>query len=160
MEPRSAAEYLTAIERAVRERPSSAVLASDVFTAAREAVATLRRLDEQHLRLSADADPAEAARLRQKLETLGPEVAGEAEPRRQMRRLLGEQLELLDGVQVRLGEHTGRQGVVFGALRELWRSVTGAQGAEATSERLRALGVELERLSSSADIVDLPTLPR
>ncbi len=160
-DPRTPTEYVSAIERAVREgRGSAPGGGAEAIAAARTAAEALRVLDETRARLAADADAAEAARLRQKLEALGPESDGEADARRQLRSLLEQQLEVLEGVQARLDEHGARRAALADALRELWRGMAQGSGGAASVDKLRAACAEIEKQSASAEVVDLPTLPR
>jgi len=89
---------------------------------ARGLVTELEAMDAEIARIARDADPEEAAHLRQRLEALGPESEAEGEERRQMRRLLSEQAGLLAKVAERVEQARARRDERAQALRELWRS--------------------------------------
>jgi serine/threonine protein kinase len=124
VEPRTPREYMSAIGRA-----------GGVVAEAEALVSEIERLDAELEMLGRDADSEEAARLRRRLEALGPEATDESDERRQMRRLLGEQLELVARVASRLEVARERRQDRLDALRALWRtgSAIGANTATRTS---------------------------
>jgi predicted Ser/Thr protein kinase len=111
-EPRLPSEFAEAIGHAADPGAASE---------ARALVAELEALDAEIERLGREADPDEAARLRQRLQALGPEAPSEGDERRQMRRLLTEQAGLLAKVAERLEQARSRRAERSEELRDLWR---------------------------------------
>jgi serine/threonine protein kinase len=127
-EPRLPREYASAIAR-VRGAGEAEALVTEIAA-----------IDAEIERLAADADPQEAERLRQKLDLLGAEAAEDGDERKQRRRLLREQLDLVAKVEARLAEARARRESRLDALREMWRSATTPAGggtgtATRTAER-------------------------
>jgi len=122
-EPRLPREFAEALAREASARTGEARRELERAVDQARAIATeLEALDAETARLMRDADPEEAARLRQRLEALGPESPHEGEERRQLRRLLSEQAGLLARVAERVEQARGRRDERAQALRELWRS--------------------------------------
>jgi serine/threonine protein kinase len=126
-EPRLPRDYARAIARA-----GGGTAEADAF------VSEIAAIDAEIERLSVDADAEEAARLRQKLAALGAEGAGDGDERRQRRRLLQEQIDLIARVESRLEAARSRRQARVDALRELWRSATTPAGGGTETAATRA----------------------
>jgi len=127
-EPRLPREYARAIAR-VRGAGEAEALVTEIAA-----------IDAEIERLAADADPQEAERLRQKLDGLGAEAAEDGDERKQRRRLLRDELDLVAKVEARIAEARARRESRLAALREMWRSATtpaggGTETATRTAER-------------------------
>jgi hypothetical protein len=121
-EPRTPREYLSAIGRA-----------GGGVAEAERIVAGIEGLDSELERLGRDADAGEAGRLRERLGALGPPADDESEERRRLRRLLGEQLELLARVESRIASAGAQRQERLDALRALWRAGPGTDTPTRTS---------------------------
>lgn len=135
-EPRLPAEIALALARqAAVETGEARRVLEQAAGEARTLASELERLDAEIASLGVDADPAEAARLRQRLEALGTESADEADERRRMRRLLAEQAGLQAQIAERLDAARARRIECQEALRQLWRGARTDAAATATRTR-------------------------
>ena len=156
--PQGAAGYVRAIAAAVPPLTGPArELASDAAEAARQLLGSLETLDREIGALAHDADPAETARLEQRLAGLGAEAPGEGEERRQMRTLLSGQLELARRLAVRLDAAAARRAKLEDLLRTLWLQVANLRASGATAQadtevtgRIRVLCEDIARHGEAA----------
>jgi hypothetical protein len=142
-EPASPAALASAISELARGAPTAAhAVVAEAVVAARRLGQQLQELETEVVRLAAEADPAERARLDERLVALGPVERDDAE-RGRLRALLTEQRELLLRMAARAEEAAARRHEVVQALRELWRALSDlravpAGGEAAPAERVRA----------------------
>ena len=152
--PKTPHELLRAIAAAAESLTGPARQAGvEALAAARQLVTTLEALEAEENRLRADADSNEVARIEARLEGLGTEVGTEDAPRKQMRNLLRQQLELLLGVLARVEELAARRGRLVARLEGLWRELPGATTPE-KSDRVLTLAHE-----AALEARTLPALP-
>ena len=110
--------------------------------------------------LSSDADPAEAARLRERLAKMRT-VAMPAVRQDQMTRLLEQQLELHEQACARRKSVQARRDRLRDGCALIWRQLCGLRADESRraepneiTGRLRAIVADLQRLRDAADDVD------
>ncbi len=128
-EPRDPRGLLAAISSAVQELTGPLREAGlDALGIAREMAAALEALEREKARLVRDADPAEFAHVKRKLEALGSPGTDEPSDQRQMRELLEKQLGLLRSAAARLEEAGGREKELAGRLAAIWREVSEVRG--------------------------------
>jgi hypothetical protein len=145
--PQRPAEYVAAINAAASSLPDAIRPAlAEVNDTARELAKQIAALDAELAELSRDADPAERAKLEQKLSAVGSRGG-------QLRELLVGQIALLDSLEARrrqLGDDRERY---VAMLKSIWLQVAtlraeSAQASLSATEvtgRVRALRDELER---------------
>jgi hypothetical protein len=137
-EPRLPREYASWFEREAAAATGAARVALERAAADARALAAERdALDPEIARLAKDADTSELERLRWRVEQLGPQSEAEGEERRRLRRLLAEQVDLLENVAERLREARARKEEKARALRDLWRRAERRSGDEVTATRAR-----------------------
>ena len=119
--PTDPRDYLSAMLAAVGGLSGSArESAQEAAQAARRLASALEWLDREVADLRRDADPAEAARLEEKLAALGADAS---ESRRQMRELLQKQLDLVAAAAEQLRAAQARREAALARLRGLWTEV-------------------------------------
>ena len=142
-EPQTASEYLSAISRAAGGLTGPRhELGLEAVERGRKLHEEARALDREAARLSREADPAEVARLEERLARAEGETGG-GEDERRMRQLLRDQRDLAVRLQGRAEDARLQREERLRALRELWRGLVQLQGATSADEgeamsRLRA----------------------
>jgi hypothetical protein len=163
--PQSPADYVAAVEQAVRGLSEDA--AGTALGLARDLSRRLSAYERDIARLGRDADPRESRRLEARLSELGPEAAGEPEERRRMRELIRQQCALVDSVGAQLAAAEDLRAGVLRLLERLWEGISRlverppADGGKA-SERVRLLCAELAQQAppgSGAGLEDLEGMP-
>jgi hypothetical protein len=163
--PQTPVEYVAAIAAAASALPEAIRPAlSEVSDTARELATHIAALDAELAELSRDADPAERAKLEQKVSAMGSRAG-------QLRDLLVGQIALLDTLDARrrqLGDDRARY---VAMLKSVWLQVASlrAENAQASlsateiTGRVRALRDELERQRAARVEVEHamlgPTIP-
>jgi predicted Ser/Thr protein kinase len=155
-------ELLRAISDAA-ERLAGAprALGTDAVAAARQLFAGVELLDGEISMLARDADPAEVARLEQRL-AAGDDISEDPDEQ-QMRMLLRRQLELLSRLLARLESATTQRERLVTRLRELWGCVRAlhtesADGdARGAAERIALICMAAEREASGVGAGGLPS---
>ncbi len=137
-EPRLPREFPEALAReAARQSGASREALERAAAEARELVSEIEALDADLAGLGGDADPEEVSRVRRRIEALGPEADAEGDERRQMRRLLAQQQELLGKAATRLDAARAQRAERLEALQALWRSATAAADSTTTKTAAR-----------------------
>jgi predicted Ser/Thr protein kinase len=135
IQPETPHEYLRSISEAAESLAGPArALGSEAINAARQLLASIQALDAEIATLARDADPAEVARIEQKLVALrGTELDADEQ---EMRGLLKSQLELVHRLGSRLDEAAERRAQLIDMLKTLWLQVANlrAQTAEESLE--------------------------
>ena len=152
MEPQSPPEYLRAIIATADSLTGwQRELGAEAVATARRLIRTLESVDGEMTRLSRDSDPAEVARLGQRLQAIDAN-AGNASPEQQeMRNLLAGQLNLAHRLAQRLNEAQARWSHLLTLLRSLWMQLADLR-ARATLQSSRDGGVTGEIRALCADI--------
>jgi hypothetical protein len=142
-EPRTAAEYMSAISRAAgRLAGARRELGLEAVELGRKLHEEVQVLAREIVRLQREADPDEVARLEARLARAESEP-GQGDDERQMRQLLRDQRDVFLRLRGRLEERDAWRDQRLQALREVWRAVaqlelaTSAEEAELIA-RLRA----------------------
>jgi hypothetical protein len=134
-QPETPHDYLRSISEAAESLAGPArALGSEAINAARQLLASIQALDSEIATLARDGDPAEVARIEQKLGALS---AVEPDPDEQeMRGLLKSQLELVRRLGSRLEVAAERRAQLIDTLKTLWLQVANlrAQTAEESLE--------------------------
>jgi predicted Ser/Thr protein kinase len=134
-QPETPHDYLRSISEAAESLAGPArALGSEAINAARQLLASIQALDSEIATLARDGDPAEVARIEQKLAALS---AVEPDPDEQeMRGLLKSQLELVRRLGSRLEVAAERRTQLIDTLKTLWLQVANlrAQTAEESLE--------------------------
>jgi predicted Ser/Thr protein kinase len=142
-----------------------ASLAAQVRDAARDLAAAIRNFERDLGELAAHLDPAEASRIEERVEALGPARADEGDAASQMRRVLTDQLALIHDLSRRYAALDERRGQALERLRSLWMHLQGlrarqamqdADGAEITA-RIRAACANVAHLNAAFDEVNALT---
>ena len=153
--PGTPAQIVEAIERAALALPAP------IRPLGEQAIAGARDLDREMAELSREADPAERARLEQKLASSKTAVV-QGSGRSPMRELLEQQLALMDQLDVRrrqLGDDRDRS---IGLLKNLWLQLASSRGqpaldamsASGLSDQIRAVCADLENHRAAMREVD------
>jgi hypothetical protein len=155
--PQTPSELVSAIARAADTLGGGRrELGPEALALGRRLHAELQGLEREIARLARESDPAEAARLDARLTTLGADEQARSDEELQMKRLLGEQRDLLHRLQQRLHEARDRQERCREGLREVWRGLQELASAPASDEaalaaRLRERWASLEAPVLAAD---------
>jgi predicted Ser/Thr protein kinase len=134
-QPETAHDYLRSISEAAESLAGPArALGSEAINAARQLLASIQALDAEIATLARDGDPAEIARIEQKLAALSGAKADSDE--QQMRALLKSQLELVRRLGSRLEVAAERRAQLIDMLKTLWLQIANlrAQTAEESLE--------------------------
>jgi hypothetical protein len=122
-----------------------------------DAAGAITGLDAQIAALESAADPAEVERLVAKLSALGSPIQSEGEEKRQMRDLFQKQLELLQGVGIRVDALKALRSRKLDLLRSLWLRAIELRAAandenrmSHSADRMRELCAELAQLSGGS----------
>jgi predicted Ser/Thr protein kinase len=136
-------------------------MAREASTVAKDLARELRGIDERIGDMSKQSDPAEEARLRQRIAALGPDSDDQTDGVRQMRALLVGQVALFAQFEARRHELEARRDVLHDLLRTLWLQVMNYRAqvahegdASELSERIRELCQSIERRADAADEVE------
>ena len=160
--PETPHDFLRAIMLIAAELEGSARGAgSDAISAARHIHSAVETLDEEIAMLARDADPAEAARLEQRLATLGEEDDDE----RQLRHLFRRQLEVIARLSARIEIASVTRSRLVVLARELWLALVehqalGAEGRRRHESDLRLRVDELCSAIEAAGVRDASSLER
>ena len=158
--PKTPRDYVGAFEQAARAlEGDERAIAEQAVTAGREVGAALEELERQIKSLARDADPAERARLEQRLVELGDATPSESDAQRRMRELVQEQLELARGLAAQLDAARERRDRLMDLLKTLWLQVANlrARATEAAfdsgeiSDKIRAISEDIQRYVEAAD---------
>jgi hypothetical protein len=143
VEPRTAREVLASLSEVLRGLPVEArAVAEDAAAAARALVQAIDSHDAVVARLTRNADPAEGARLRERLAALRDANDPETSP---MAELLERQLALLDEMTARIATVRTARDRLLAALKALWRAVNELALTPADAEaarRVRAMSAD------------------
>ncbi len=163
--PKTPAEYVEALLHTARglEGPPRP-LAQEAAAAARDVLSAIERLDQQIEALARDADPAEQARLEQKIKALGAPAEHETEAQRRMRQLLEEQRELARSLARQLKAAQERRAHLADVLGTLWLQIANLRAhydeaafdSSSVSARIRAIRDDAKRyIEASAEAARL-----
>ena len=128
-------------------------LAGEAASVGREILSAIEALDRQIEDLAADSDPAELARLKQKLDVVVEPAKSEPESRRRLRDLLRQQLDLAQSLADQLEAANERRARLLDMLKTLWLQVAnlkaqandaGLDSGEITG-KIRAIGDDMKR---------------
>jgi serine/threonine protein kinase len=135
--PASPREYTEALARVAAGASGEVRQTADrAAAAARSLAAALAAADQRVARLNRDLDPKDLQRLDERLAVLGAADASEDEERRELRRLLSGQRELLRRYEGRLQETRARRERALRLLEELWRRAPAGSAADRAGQEL------------------------
>ncbi len=158
--PQTTRDYVRALESAARSLSGSErEIADEALSVGRQIVTALDELDRQMADLAKDADPAERARIEQRLAELGEARQGESEGARRMRELVEQQLELANNLAAQLAATTVRRDRLLDLLKTLWLQIVNMKGRadEAAfdsgeiSSKIRAISEDIQRYVEASD---------
>lgn len=151
-EPRTARDVVAAIDQSARGLPTDSRAAVEAAAAAARGLAEAADAQDAAIaRLSRNADPAEGARLRERLAALQESNDPESGP---MCELLTRQLALLDEMTASLAAAQSARDGLLAALKGLWRAVDEFSRGPADAQAVQRLAAAI------ADASTPPTRPR
>ena len=152
--PETPREYLESIVEAARTLSGPAGdVGADAVSGARQLVESLGKLEQEIESLERDQASADLAGIESKMEDLGPELEGDSDERRLMRRLLSRQLDLAQRLASQLNEARNRRERLLGLLKTLWLQLAELRAGSARqwlatdeiSGKIRAVCEDIER---------------
>lgn len=158
--PQTPQGYVKAIEKAVNVLDGvERELVEEVRSAGQEVATALDALDSRIAALARDADPAERARLEERLAELNARDSTEGDGHQRMRQLIDEQLGLARNLADQLDVAKERRARLWDLLKTLWLQVANlkARAAEDAfdsgeiSAKIRAISDDIQRYVEAAD---------
>jgi chromosome segregation ATPase len=158
--PQTPQGYVKAIEKAVNVLDGvERELVEEVRSAGQEVATALDALDGRIAALARDADPAERARLEERLAELNARDSTEGDGHQRMRQLIDEQLGLARSLADQLDVAKERRARLWDLLKTLWLQVANlkARAAEDAfhsgeiSAKIRAISDDIQRYVEASD---------
>ena len=134
-------------------------IAGEAASVGREILNAIEALDRQIEDLAADSDPAELARLKQKLHALGEPDKSESENKPRMREMLRQQLKFAQGLADQLDAANDRRARLFDMLKTLWLQVANLKAqvtmegfdSSEISQKVRAIAEDVQRYREASE---------
>lgn len=134
-------------------------IAGEAASVGREILSAIEALDRQIEDLAADSDPAELARLKQKLDALGEPDKSEPENKRRMRELARQQLEFVQGLADQLKAANDGRARLLNLLKTLWLQIANLKAqvtmegfdASEISQEVRAIADDVQRYREASE---------